>query len=414
MTLTKKWSELLLSVETTNPDPAAYFALVQNGISTAITHYNFLKKVLVTSEAQLPAAVGGYHVLENKCYQFFGTIPMTNGLRSSASTCIAAVAINQAVLVYSGTQAFFSVVEGGALEVEDLTILHANSALVDFNSTTGSLAMKRVNAIGASGGSVVEMFGHALNECFFQFSTNGFAYSGTSPYAIMLYKDSIFQFTAGTGKMIDLGSSTTATFSMQHNKFIIGAGRVGISGLASSGNITDFALVIGNDFNGGGGTYIENITEKDLRWTFTSNRNIKDSDVFGGGSFVANATTTVITAGVPTPIMGTFVQSPNSNRMTCSSAGVLTATTLEAVNKTFNISMDVNKTGGSTPVLTFWLYKNGVAVPNIRTQRTVSAATGSASMTVPVEIDTSDTFQIYVDSDINVTITVINCSIATS
>lgn len=412
--MTTAVSILDLSVETTNPKEGAYLALVQDGVTTKISHFNFLKKVLVTSVDNLPAASGGYHLLENKCYSFFGNVALINGLQFQASSCVNSVAVNQASITYTGTNAFLKAASGASIEVENITILHSSAALVDFNSAAGSLALKRVNAIGASGGTITEMFGHAFNECFFQFSVSGFSYAGTSAYGIILYKDNILQFTAGTGTMVALGSATTATLSMQHNKFVIGTGRTGVSGLSASGNITDYAIVIGNDFDGGGGTYLSGIAPSDLKWTFSANRNIKDSDTFGGGSFVNNATTTVITAGTPIAIAGTFVQSPDASRITCSSAGLITGLNLEPVNKTFNVSLDVNKAGGSTPVLTFWLYKNGTAVSNIQTQRTVSAATGSVSMTVPVEIDTGDTFQIYVDSDINVTITVVNCSIATS
>lgn len=412
MTSTVKISEL--SVETINPSAGSFLPLVQDGVTTKINHFNFVKKVFVTSSDDLPTAAGGYHQLEDRCYTFVGSVSLTNGLQFGDKSCVEGLSNDSSIITFTGANAFLKSSTGKNFDVQNITILHTSSALVDFDTTTTAMYMNRVNAIGASGGTIDDGTGFLIEGCSFAFSTNGFNVTGATTYNFFALRFNSLRFTAGTGTMLDLNTTVTQTISIIGNGWVIGTGRKGIEGVASSANVNDLAIVMGNDFNGGGGTYLTNISPSDLKWEFQGNRNIKDSDVFGGGSFINNATTTVITSGTPIAINGTFVQSPISSRTTCSAAGLITAQNLEAVNKTFTVSMDISKSGGSTPVLTFWLYKNGAAISNIQTQRTVSTATGSLSMTVPAEIANGDTFQIYVDSDINVTITVVNCSIATS
>lgn len=140
-------------------------------------------------------------------------------------------------------------------------------------------------------------------------------------------------------------------------------GSIGITGLASSGNVGSDIIATVRDSEFNVDTPLVNITPQDVRYDFSGNSGVADSrnagDVYLTGP---SETVTVTTAGVfvemGTPSGGGSFASDVSSRFSFSSAGVLTYNGTRPINVIAQGTATISKVGGGSDELAVRIARN--------------------------------------------------------
>ena len=134
-------------------------------------------------------------------------------------------------------------------------------------------------------------------------------------------------------------------------------------------------------------------------------------DIYAQVTMHANTTATVITTiGTPVKVAGTWVAGNESN-FTADTTGRLTYNggTTETVGA--NASVTLEPVSGVNQVLTIYIVKNGVVLPESRITRTVSSgSSGNVGIFYNVEMTDSDYIEVFVSNGSSTNdITVVDC-----
>ena len=134
-------------------------------------------------------------------------------------------------------------------------------------------------------------------------------------------------------------------------------------------------------------------------------------DIYAQVTMHANTTATVITTtGTPIKVAGTWVAGNESN-FTADTTGRLTYNggTTETVSA--NASVTLEPVSGVNQVLTIYIVKNGLVLPESRITRTVSSgSSGNVGIFYNVEMTASDYIEVFVSNGTSTNnITVVDC-----
>jgi len=183
-------------------------------------------------------------------------------------------------------------------------------------------------------------------------------------------------FTTGN-TMIDFGSATFDRIQIPTgNRFNADTGVTVLSGLAASGNLTATGdgIVSHNIFEGVG-TYLNNITTNDVKYSFSGNSGVADSMNDGHITMITNATNTVIAAvNTPTLILGTWTEE-SASRFTTTAAGRLTFDGLDDITVPVQFNCSIDPVSGSNKDLSIYIAKNGTVLTNSKSSNRTSAGT---------------------------------------
>jgi len=203
----------------------------------------------------------------------------------------------------------------------------------------------------------------------------------------------------------DLGSASISIAEWSDLFFIAPSGAIGISGLASSGNVpTGFSAMVVNSSFSGGMTDLQNITTDDIRWLFRDNTPTKDTFPDALISFRSNATETVVsTQDVPVIVNATWVEQQVSF-FTSTSAGRLTYNGERDLPGPIDISCGLISSGGGSITVTVYIASNGSVLTASGVPIDISG-NSAQTLSIPWQgtISEDDFVEVFVENNSNTT-----------
>ena len=200
---------------------------------------------------------------------------------------------------------------------------------------------------------------------------------------------------------IDLGASVSPNIEIANLLFVAPAGGVGVTGAASSANITAGGLGTFRDSSFVGGiTPITGIATTDIRWAFDLNSGISDTQHDAMVSLNSNATETVIgTISTPVKVAGTWVVEL-ADHFTADTTGKITYVGERDLPSPIDIVTTVSAASGSNKDITVLLAKNGTVIANSGKTNRVGQNDPKATPVIwRLTLTTNDYLELFVQND---------------
>jgi hypothetical protein len=184
--------------------------------------------------------------------------------------------------------------------MKEINVSAPSGTYFDFTDDRGASRAAIFNAdnitfIGGTLGTFDQMLSVVMSTSAAFGMTDGVSLLGTEGFLIS-FNEWFFQTASATAVAIDLGTAVLPNIEFG-NLIILGvSGTVGLSGLASSGNVTtgSIATLADSSFLGGV-TPLQNIAKEDLQWRVSSSPPLSDSRSIGSLHVNNNAAATSIT-----------------------------------------------------------------------------------------------------------------------
>lgn len=235
--------------------------------------------------------------------------------------------------------------------------------------------------------------------------TQGFTFTGN--FSIFSFVLSGLVIPSGTGNGFTLGTSTFTFLTITSAFLQVDTTGYVVSGLASSGNINAGGSgLISVSRNFGTADFSNNITPYDDLWKSSANSRLPDSKEVALSTH-GGATIAIATAATPVIVGATWL-SHKSYRFTSAVGGRWTYDGIETdVSVTASITADI-ATG--TDNVSFFLYKNGVQIPeSIVTREFTAGNVGNLSLLWDVSMVQNDYVELWVQNDdTNVDVIIVN------
>lgn len=364
-----------------------------DGVSTSISN-----RVVINTASDFPAAVAGVRPLASNTQYYIGTNDVdvgTNRFTVGTNTSLKG-APGGSLLTSTTTGDLFTGGDAAQFTIESLNTLAVNARIFNITDTTPSTVVTMINSIILAADSVGLFTG--VGSVNF---TNSAALNLNDGIEVAGFTGVIsarqFQMTSAsaTFKAIDLGTATSPTIEFVDLSVTAPAGAFGISGLASSGNVTSgsIASVTSCEFLGGM-TALENITIDDIRWSFLANSGISDTNPDALLSLTGNTTETVIAAsstdGTNAVLLaGTWVVERTS-QYTGTTAGRATYDAERDIAVPVTIQATVEAASGTNKDIAMYLAVNGSVVVSARSKNKVGQ-NDPRTLSVPWQINFSQT-----------------------
>jgi len=364
------------------------------------------KTVLINQLSDFPDALSSViTLLADTNYLLANDIDLgTNRLVMNDNTSLLGTGLLTITLSYSGTGDCISWVNAN-IGISNLR-LYAPSGRVWNGSNAGEIVRLQNLSITECDkiGQFTSTSGTAIRLTFVACTlanTDGIAFSGS----FGAFGHNTGLMTVNSGSMYGLGTATFAFFASETIVAVIGAGAVGLSGMASSGNIlTGGAGRVLSGVITGAGAPVSGISIDDTGWLFFHNNNFPDTRTDALLSMQGNATATTISASSTDGsnavlVAGTWVVEMSS-RMTGTTVGRVTFDLYEGGKIPMTASVSVEPSSGSNIALSAYIALNGSIVAG--SKRSASASSGSpASITLPWQFDfnLSDYVEIFVENN---------------
>jgi len=256
-------------------------------------------QLIINSLSDFPNAVGGVITLADDTFYLIGDnlAVTTDRFVLGADTVVAGLDSSASSISYSGTETMFTSVDNSN-KITLLTLDCPNGKLHDISSTGPASVFQLINCTVDN----VDEIGNLSNLVAIQYSdvafnniiTKGITFIGT--FGIFIGSTDLITINGST-PFFDLGTAVFDSFDISASLATLAAGANFISGLTNSGNISS-----GNSgsIRGvktfGTGTPLSGITVDDVRWFFSGNDDIPDTNPDSLLSLKNNADATVITA----------------------------------------------------------------------------------------------------------------------
>lgn len=363
--------------------------------SAANSRNNF---VLVKSAADFPAPVGGVITLNaNTTYEINGTITLTSRIDLNNAWLRGVDAVNDRLVYTPASGELFTGTNGGSIKSLTLSAPNAGSTLFNLNAAgaNSNLIMENLYISGCNNvGTIAGFAGTVFMQTVAYFTnTNGITFSNDTNVIILntLWDKGNFNtYERFTGTFSAILKSGGAMQVLAANT----ATAVNISGITSitSGEMKNVMFI-------GTGTYKTGNFSNNWEVESTGITTEKD-DVAAGNIYVSTATATTFTAiNTPTKILGTTtasnlfrVTSPTNNRLVyigkktrrfqviCSLSMIATAN-----NKNFS----------------FYIYKNGAALPESKQVFRLGSNTdrGSVTLSCTVDLATNQYIEVWAENN---------------
>lgn len=377
--------------------------------------------VLVRSEDDLPEVNGSgeHELLADTTYWFLTSFTLANPIRFVATTTeVYGNGIGNTKITYTGSGYAVRATNGAAsIRLRYLQIISSTGDGFEFvgsgNGSGTNVSLDRAYFICSSGkiGTVqsVDIFFADASVLLgssgvtFSGSDNGLFYSGTSRY----------QSSAAT-TLIDFNSCVFQVISAVVLDFRGVAGTFAIGGdgeanIATGGSGQFNSCTLEGNVQSFSGT----LDSTSLKWAFTGNTGIPDSNSVAFAYIDVPATTNIVDGG-DVPIAGTWAQHPNTERATVDATGEITFLNTEEVKGQALITLSANKLGGTIQNYDFKLQKDsGSGYSDVLAANKIAAVdSGGRSITLfgLVQYVDGDSFRLVVEGvgtsdDIDVTVT---------
>lgn len=360
------------------------------------------REVPVFAKSDLPAPSAGVITLSaNTVYLISDNVDLgTDRLQFSDGVTLRGVDSINHTLTYTGTGDMFTFPDVTA-RVERLTINCANGRMINFTTTSTKIFRMNDCTIGScdrlglmDGTDAIARFTNVSPGAI---TTDGLSFTGT-------WRSFFYEVSATTingGSLFNLGTATFDSFYCDTVLATVNAGATLIAGAAGSANINAGGVgsVILNRTSGTG-TLLSGISVDDARWEFLGNDDIADTRPDGLLSMQGNTTeTTILTAGTPVLIAGTWVEERTS-QMSGSAAGRLTYDGGKDATLPYTTSVSIEPVSGGTINVSAQVAVNGTVVAN--SKRTSSASNGNpTSITVPWQgvLSTNDYVEVFITNE---------------
>ena len=344
--------------------------------------------VTINQESDFPAADGGVITLEpNTAYVISNSFSMANRIVLSSSTTIASFGKEGPLLTYTGTATMFTSVDVSCV-VNALHYDCPNGKAHDHSDTTGNNAI--VNISNSRLRSCVDYgdftsMGFAVifnSDCFIS-TTTGPKFIGTGWTLISISRFALASLS-GSYVGVDLGTSISNIVEIDDLIVSGPSGSVGVTGLASSGNITagNLATIINCNFPGDITpiTIIDPVS--DLRWSSSDNDGIGDSRDDSLVSIQGNSSETVIAiAGTAVQMVGTWTDEGSSRFTVTPVGGRMTYNDERPSRLPISATLSVATATGGTKQVSACFAINGTAIAASKIE---TSASSSQSGTVTI------------------------------
>ncbi len=367
--------------------------------------------VIVNSVSDLPAAIGDSITLDaGTTYSFQGNIDLSP-FRLVIDTAGIALASENRI-----TRGFFSDNVNALITVKntnvvpivrEMVINSPNGHVFDIQAGSGIVFNNVVNFNSAAVSKITD----SVNVSFRNYTivNVGLPVKGVTWFgACSEFNLSNGLFLDWDGTLLDFGAATFSNgLSIGPNaRFDAGAGKIAIDGNAA--NIPTGALgqVSHNKFLGLA-TPLNGIDASTLGWEFLGNQGVDNTRADSLSTNTAGVGVTIVSAGVPVKIEGTWVDE-GSSQFTVDGSGRATYNGLKAMSTPITASITLEPDSGTGITLGVSVAINGTVVPN--SLRTAAASSGSpSSITVPWQetLQTGDFVELFAsneDTTANITV----------
>ena len=326
--------------------------LLVKGIPVATETGSQAENVVVVNElSDLPTPSGGkYTLAANTVYDFSAK----NGLLvadsfdvSAGGIVIKAETALYVMITYLGTNPLF---EGANLDIRNITIAAPNAEIYSLTKTGSAdyfLTNTVLIAVAAKYGTF-DLHDILLINCGSIDLADGLTINGAA-WNTMRIDGFNLMSTSATFTGLDFGSSVLSGARIDSCVMTAPSGAVGVSGLASSANVTpgEIATFTNGGFDGGMAE-LSGITASDIRWIFDNNAGVPDS-LIAGNPYLSTTTTVTIA------VINTFVKinqgnwlSTVSERLSITVDGDVVNNTEDDITIDFNGFVTMEKVGGGS------------------------------------------------------------------
>lgn len=335
--------------------------------------------VTVNQESDFPTAVAGVITLvANTTYIISNNITTANRFVFSDNSSMVSHSVRSPLLTYSGTATMFTGVNVN-VRVRELRVTCPLAKIFDFSDTVGGtkvVSFETMSCVAcATVGDIDDLFAFIFESftCV-DITTDGLVFTGANFSALEVKSATMFSLAAGFIG-IDLGTAVSDSIEIDQNSFSAPSGGIGISGAASSANLSagGFGDIVDNRFMGGMTAELSGITSDDLKWAFLGNQGIPDTRPDSLSSNTAGTSVVISSAGVGVKIGGTWVNE-SSSHFTPDLSGKVTYNGVRDFHAPITATVSTDPASGSNKDFTICVAINGSIVPASGVDARASAA----------------------------------------
>lgn len=374
--------------------------------------------VVINSASDFPAPVAGVITLLTKTeYVISADVTTADRFVLSDRTTLRGQSTSGTQLTYTGTGTMFTGVDAQS-QLFRMRIDCPNGKAFDMTDTVGGIKsfqfIESALVSAVDFGSFSNLSVLALQNSGTGLITNGPTVSGVDFGIISLINFSVLS-TSATFIGFDFGTAISDRINITNFIVTAPAGAIGVKGAAGSANVPvgRVANITNSSFTGGLTTPLSGITPDDIRWRLESNSpNVQDTMPDALLSLTANATPTVLSVGVPTIVLGTFV-SERASHFTNTTAGRTTYNGERDITTPIDISIVVDVASGTNKSIRAYVAINGTEVTN--SGKAVNISSGDPKeLTMPWQevITTNDFVEVFIENETDsVNATVVDATI---
>ncbi len=376
--------------------------------------------IVINEEANFPTQDATTITLDANTRFFIGNqFSTAKSFTVLAGAEIASIGPFSLSLIYTGTGVMFNS-SGASWSMMGLGYSCANgtifgcSGVGNLLSVVDSVCLSSVNV-----GSFTDISPIVSNSGFLAITGQGITLAGSINTVSIIR--TLHQSTNSAHVAIDLGAATIDNLEINNFEPEGPVGSVAIKGLANSGNINANRLAVVNlsTLNGGGMIAVSGVAKNDIRWNFSSNSGIGDTQN-AGDLYLSGGAETIAVGGsgnwyeIGTPLTATWV-GDIADRFIISSAGYLEYIGERDVDIAIEGRATVEKSGGGSDVLECRIAKNwDGTITDSGLEKTRAQTQNTSPTTVPigglVSASTGDNFRVIFSnltssSDIIATVT---------
>ncbi len=369
--------------------------------------------VFVGDMADYPNQTGTELILETgKIYHCIAPHTVTKFFKPQTNSLLTAgTQSTPNIITYSGTGSMFDITDVN-FTISKIVIDSPTAQAFDVEDTVGGnvfIFIDNITLISATRfGTFDDMDALVITRSSAVDVDEGILLLGSSPSIFSLDK-TLIASTGSTMKAIDFGTSVFQTLEID-NLIVVGpSGVIAISGLASSGNIAAnrLATVSNCDFSLDV-TPLENITSDDIRWGFSANNAIDDTQPDGLMSLNGNTTATVISAiNTPVLVAGTWTCQRQS-QFNCTAAGRFTHLGERDLTTPIDVILTIDPPAGDSTVAVY-IALNGTVITDSAIKSFVKAGDpGTLSTMWQLKMPITDFIEVFVENQSgsdNITVT---------
>lgn len=420
-------------VVSTNVDPVSFRRLKAGaGISLTQTANNITIEntqatggsasnlVVVSEVSDFPTPAAGVITLaDNTEYQIIANIATSNRFVMGSNTVVSGVDPFVTELSYTGTDTMFTFTSGNS-GFSDVALKAANGQLLDASSVvSGTLLFRFTRWAEVKDLGVLGHSNTAINNSFIVLHTGaGFSFgANVTDGRLNIDALTIASTTSATSTFVDLGTSIFDALSINNVSFLSTVlGQTFLSGVAGGGNIggSKIGLVSRVTINGDMAA-LNGIANDDPGWDFTDNNKTQDTDPHAVLFLSAPASTTIVTAGTPVQVNGTFTQDDVQVYST-TAAGAANYLGRRPQFVRIDVTMSFEPASGTNKDIFAQIAVNGTPLTATKVIRTASAGSAAVvSIDWAATLSQNDSVTIMVGNDtdtiaVNVNQLLIRCA----